>query len=145
MKLLEEKKELYSMGYKQTLNRIISAEFVGLQDFYEIHTFSGGKVTLGIDCQVYVDDEWIEMEDILFYEKLYVYDILSDVFRDTYITKIGPDGNHRAFKVTVENNDGIIIDSIIIRFEGDPVAEISDSSPETEIPDPPPETEIPDP
>ena len=133
IKLLEKGKELYSMSNKQMLNQILSIEFVGLQEFYELFTFSGGKLYIGIDCQVYVDDEWVSMEEIVYYEKLYYYDILGDLFRDTFITQIAPSGTFRGYKVAVERNDGIIVDSLIIRFENDPEPEEINESEEEAV------------
>ncbi|MCL2064275.1 MAG: hypothetical protein FWG98_07885 [Candidatus Cloacimonetes bacterium] len=118
-KLLEEKKEIFSMGYDQALNKILSIEFVGLQDFYEIKTFSGSKVILGIDCEVYIDGEWVKIEEIVFHEKIYVYDILGDVFRDTYITYVGSSGNYKAYRVEIEKEFGIIVNNLFVRFYGD--------------------------
>ena len=118
-KLLDEKRELYSIGYDLTPNKILKIEFVGLQDFYEIKTFSGSRLYIGVDCELYIDGEWVRVEEVLFHEKLFYYDFLSDVFRHSYITKTGNAGNFKAFKVEIENKTGIIVNSLIVRFEGE--------------------------
>ena len=116
IKLLEDKKVLYSMGFDLEVNKIQKIEFVGLQDFYEIKTFSGAKIRIGIDSEVYIDGEWVRVEEILFHEKIYVYDLLSDVFRDTLITHLGKSGNYKAYKISHERDEGIIVNNLIVRF-----------------------------
>jgi len=119
VKMLAEKKVLYSLGFDLALNKILDVQFVGLQDFFEVKTFSGSKIKIGIDAEIYVDGEWVRVEEILFHEKIYEYNMLQDVFRDTFITHIDKSGNYRAYKISIERPEGIVINNLIVRFESE--------------------------
>ena len=118
-KLLTEKKELYSIGYDLALNKILKIEFVGLQDFYKVETFSGSKLIIGVDCEIYIDGEWVRVEEVLYHEKIFQYDLLDNVFRKTIITKIGSYANLKAYNITIERSAGIVVNNLIVRFESE--------------------------
>jgi hypothetical protein len=117
IKLITEKKiELFSLDTKYGLNKITKIESIGSQDFYEIKTFSGCTLYLGKDTEICVDSEWLPMNELLFHEKIFVYDVLNDMFHDTYITSIKKYRHMKAVKIYSENEYGIVVNNFMIRF-----------------------------
>jgi len=115
-KLLADEGELYTLDCNIELNRITKIEYIGVQEFYEIKTFSGGLIHIGKDTDIFVDGVWIPMYELLFHEKIYLYDILDDTFRNTYVTSIELYKNLRAVKIYAEKEDGIVVNNFMIRF-----------------------------
>ena len=114
--LLENKKELYSMDTNTKDEKILKIEYFGLQDFIELKTFSGSKILLGKNTEIFVDGVWVQAMDILFHEKIYEYDFLKDHFKDTFITDIKNHSKLKAYKIFTENNNGLVINNFLVRF-----------------------------
>ena len=113
---LENDKTYYTIGKDLELNKITKITFVGVQDFVELRTFVGSKLFVGKGTEVYVDDEWIKAEEILYHEKIYQYNLLDDTFRETFITKNDPASKRRSYRIETENSEGLVVDNFIVRF-----------------------------
>jgi len=116
IKLLDEEKEIYSFSPILVPNRITAIEEAYLQDFTEITTFIGSRISLGAETEVLVDDEWLKVYEMEWHEKIYIYDVLGSAWKDTYITSIKPVKKHFGFRVFSENDTGIIVNNFLIRF-----------------------------
>jgi len=116
IKLLEEKKEIYSFSPVKVPNKIIAIEDAYAQEFTEITTFNGSRIMLGSEAEVHVDGEWLRVYQIEWHEKIFIYDILSNMWRDTYITSIKPYKRDFAYKLHAENDTGIVANNFIVRF-----------------------------
>jgi hypothetical protein len=115
-KLLSEKKEIYSIGEKLKVNKILSIEEAFVQEFWEIKTFSGATIYIGNMTEIFVDGSWIYTPELEYHERIYVYDILHDIFAATFVTSILPSTKYlKAYKVYAEHDTGIVVNNFIIR------------------------------
>ena len=116
MKMLEQGKEIYSLNQDIQPRRIVSIEERGLQNFHEITTFKGSRLRLGSQIQLFIDTFWLPLPEVEYHEYLYEYDLMYDYFFKTYITSIIDLGKRFwAFKLTTEDDTGIVINNLIIR------------------------------
>ena len=67
---------------------------------------------------VFVDGEWIKVYELRFHEKIYEYNIIKNLYLDTYLTDIYFHNKQKAFRIHIDNENGIIINSLLIRFPG---------------------------
>jgi len=116
VKQMALKKEFYSLDTKFNLNKITKIENIGVQEFYFINTFSGSKIFIGKDTDVFVDGYWIPTYEMLYHEKIFVYDLLNNVFHETYTTDVKPYRKLKAVKIFAENEDGIVVNDFTVRF-----------------------------
>jgi hypothetical protein len=116
IKLLEANKELYSFNPKVQLNKIHKIEFLGIQEFFKISTFSGSRILLGKDAEIFVDGDWIKVFELRFHEKIYEYNLIRELYLDTFITDIAYYGKGKGYRVIFEDENGIIMNNLMIRF-----------------------------
>ena len=117
-KLLEKGVELYSFNPNNPLVKILKIEYVGLQEFYKIKAFSGSQLLLGKEAEVFVDGDWLKVYELRFHEKVYEFNIIKNLYLDTYFTDIYYHNKQKAFKVHIDDEYGIIVNSLMIRFPG---------------------------
>lgn len=119
-KLLESGTELFSLDDNMLLNKITHVENVSLQEeFIEIRTFSGSRLIIGTDVHIFVDSVWLYLNELEFHEKIWEYNFLKDFFHPTYITHIQPYIKKTiGYRVYAENDSGIVMNNLIVRFQG---------------------------
>ncbi|MDD4154981.1 MAG: hypothetical protein PHY08_00220 [Candidatus Cloacimonetes bacterium] len=113
--LLEEKKEMFTLNANYKIDKIIKIESIGLQEFMEIKTFSGSKVLIGQEAEVYIDDEWILSNQLRFHEDVFVYDIFKNDFKETFIMDIQQNKKSKAYQVFTEQNNGFVVNNLLVR------------------------------
>ncbi len=116
IKALNEKSELFILNAENMTEKIKKIEYIGLQDFLEIKTFSGSKVQLGKDTDIFVDDEWITAKEVRFHEEIFEYNIIHNHFNESFIIKIHDYKKLKAYQIFTENNKGLVINNFLIRF-----------------------------
>ena len=115
-KLLEAGKELYSFNFYNPLNKISAIEFVGLQPMWHIQSFSGSQIFIGLGAEIFVDGEWIKVSELRFYEKIYEYDLVHELYHETFITNFQESKKDRGYRVIFEDFNGICVNNYFIRF-----------------------------
>jgi len=115
IKLWALKKELYTLDSTINVNKIIKIESIGVQEMCIIKTFSGNELFLGKDTEVFVDGFWTPMSEVIYHENIHVYDLLENVFKETYITNLEPYKKLKAVKIYAENENGIIVNGFTVR------------------------------
>jgi hypothetical protein len=113
--LLEEKKEMFTLNANYKIDKIIKIESIGLQEFMEIKTFSGSKVLIGQEAEVYIDDEWILSNQLRFHEDVFEYDIFKNDFKETFIMDIQQNKKSKAYQVFTEQNNGFVVNNLLVR------------------------------
>jgi len=126
IKLLDEKKELFSFSPVLEPNKIIAIEDVYVQEFIELTTFNGSRIMLGNEAEVHVDGEWLKVYEIEWHEKIYIFDILTNMWRDTYISSIKPYKKDFAYKVIAENDTGVVANNFLVRFVESEVPQVDE-------------------
>ena len=117
IKLMAQKKDFYSLDTNFNLNKITKIESIGVQEFYYIKTFAGSRIFIGKDTDIFVDGYWTRAYEVLYHEKIFVYDIMDSVFHETYTTDVKPYRKLKAVKIFTENEDGIVVNDFTIRFK----------------------------
>ena len=113
----DKKKEYYTLDEHSHLHRVKGIEYVGMQEFFILETFSGSKLYLGQDTEILVDTQWIMAHQITYHERIYEYNFLNNHFQETYITMFEHYGAMKAYQVYSEKDTGMIVDNLIIRFD----------------------------
>jgi hypothetical protein len=117
LKLLEDKRVLYSLNYEDRLVRVVSVVECAIQNFTEVATFAGSRIFIGVEGQLCVDNVWLTIPEVEFHEKIFEYDILSGHFKETFITTIKPYRKKmEAFQISTEDDTGLIVDNLITRL-----------------------------
>lgn len=116
IKMLEEKKECYTLSSEGMSEKILKVECIGIQDFYEIKTFSGSRIFTGKETEFFVDGEWITAKEILFHETIYEYDFLRSHFKETFITSLKDVKDYKGYRIFTDKNEGVIVNNLIVRF-----------------------------
>jgi len=116
LKLLEQKKELYSFNFYTPLNKILGIEFIGLQPLWHVQSFSGSQIFLGIEAEIFVDGEWIKVSELRHHEKIYEYDIVRELYHETFILNFQESKKSRGYRVIFEDPNGICVNNYFLRF-----------------------------
>ena len=119
MLALDNKKELYSLDLHSKLHKIVRMEYLTPQDFFEIRTFTGSRILLGVENELYVDTFWVKVNDLIYHEKIYEWDFLKNLYIDSFITKIEYYGKRLAYQIYSEKDTGFIVNNILIRFDNE--------------------------
>jgi hypothetical protein len=113
------KKEYYTLDQNSHLHRVKGIEFIGMQEFFELQTFSGSTILLGHDTEILIDTFWLKARELEYHEKIWEYNFLMGNFEETFITKFEYIGIEKAYQVYSEKNTGMIIDNLLIRFDNE--------------------------
>ena len=116
LKLLEDKKEVFSFNFYNPMNRIIQIEFVGIQQFWQVQSFSGSRLLIGVDAEIFVDGEWILVQDLRHHEKIYEYNLVQEIYAETFIQDFHESKKTRGYRVIFEDQNGICVNNYFIRF-----------------------------
>ncbi|MCL1827494.1 MAG: hypothetical protein FWG20_05565 [Candidatus Cloacimonetes bacterium] len=139
-KMMELGKELYTFNPSNPLVKITKIDYLGLQEFYQVKAFSGSRIIIGKDAEIQVDGEWIKIFELRFHEKIYEFNLIKDLYLDTYITDIYYYEKRKAYRVHIDDENGMITNNFMIRFPGacqPEVTELEEKPPEEEIKDAP--------
>ena len=116
VKLMAQKKEFYTLDTTFNLNKITKIESIGVQEFYFIKAFTGNQIFIGKDTDIFVDGYWTPAYKVLYHEKIFVYDLVQNIFHETYTTDVKPYRKLKAVKIYAEKEDGIVVNNFTVRF-----------------------------